>query len=382
MIVRPIGLLLIALALTGQSATPPPAIRFTTPVNGDYVSDRIPLMVRIDPPDQVNQIASITFYADGKQVCVVTDVTRPRCDWDAGPEVKEHALRAVATLTNGERRTAAIRTRALTVAESVSVRVVQITATVTDNDGRFVKGLTKEQFRVFENAEPQTVQFFGAEETPLDVIVALDVSASMTNVLPDLKVGVAEFLAALRPADQVTLLAFNDSVYTLAPRDLDPAKRSEILQDLRAWGNTALYDGIRDALKRLARGRGRRAIVLFTDGEDSASSSTLQQAIAAIGDSDVTLFVIQLGRGPKKTEFRKRLESLALPSGGRVLTIDDPDKLAAQFAEVVRELANQYLVGYEPRLGGVPGEWRRIKIELVNLKHRVRARQGYRIPAP
>ena len=95
-------------------------------------------------------IRTVTFFADGRSVCTVA---RPpfECNWDAGPGLREHVVRAVATLADGARLVASSRTRSAGYVEAVEVEVVQVTATVTDNEGRFVKGLTRDQFRVKED---------------------------------------------------------------------------------------------------------------------------------------------------------------------------------------------------------------------------------------
>jgi Ca-activated chloride channel homolog len=366
---------LLCAGIAAGAAQPRPPMRFIAPEEGSYASDRVQLAVQFDQAE-AHLVTSVTFFANGRQVCVAADVRRPQCEWDAGPEIREHAFRAVATLASGERRVATVRTKGLVVSESSSVQMVQVTAVVSDGR-RFVKGLTKNQFRVYEDDAAQSIQFFGAEETPLDVVVALDVSGSMVDVVPELKASVREFVAVLRPKDTVTLLAFNDSVYTLAARDAGPDKRDAAINRLTAWGATALYDALTDAVGRLSRGNGRRVVVVFTDGDDSASSSTLAQAETIITSSDVTLFAIAFGRGPKRGELRRVLERLAVPSGGRVLAVDRVDRVREQFRDVVEELANQYLIGYQPPAGR-PGEWRSIKVELLNAPGRVRARQGYR----
>jgi hypothetical protein len=164
---------LCGIGLVAQS--PAPSVKFVSPSDGDYASGPITIVVRLEPPSTPS--TSLSIFADGRLVCTLN---RPpfECAWDAGPRVEEHTLRAVATLGDGRRVAQAIRTRGVAYAERVDVDVVQVTATVTDGDGKFAKGLRRQDFRVFEDGVPQEISSFAAENVPLEILVAVDVSGS------------------------------------------------------------------------------------------------------------------------------------------------------------------------------------------------------------
>ena len=174
--------------------------------------------------EPAGEASSVIFYVDGLQVCALS---KPpfECDWDAGVEVVEHQIRAVATLTGARHLVSNVRTKGFDYTESVDVRSVQLTATVSDNRGHFVKGLPKSSFRVFEDDRLQTISHFEAENVALDLIVALDISASMGPSMPALKQAAKEFLTAIPTTNRVTLLAFNDTSFTLARGATNPADR-------------------------------------------------------------------------------------------------------------------------------------------------------------
>lgn len=370
------GLVLQAAALVAQQPAAP-SLSITTPEDGSYVSGPFVIRVAVTPFAEVRRVS---FFADGRIAC---DVQLPpfECSWDAGSVVKDHLIRVVATFANGTRLVQNVRTKGVDYAEHVDVDVVQVTATVSDSDGRFVRGLKKESFRVFEDGVPQSVTHFAAQDIPLELVVAVDVSQSMTAAMPQAKAAVAKFLTALRPQDSVTVLAFNDNIFTLARATTDPAARLRAVSRLAPWGGTALYDVIVKSLELLGRQQGRRAVIVFTDGEDQSSSATLQLVEQRVEASDAILYMIGQGRGTRERKLKDILERLARVSGGRAFDTERIEKLEVAFGNIIEELSNQYLLAYPPLNTKRDGSWRRIKVELNDNRHKIRARQGYRAAA-
>jgi VWFA-related protein len=192
-----------------------------------------------------------------------------------------------------------------------------------------------------------------------------------------LKRAVQEFLAAVPTGDQVTLLGFNDAVFTLTRRTPNPLDRVKAVERLAPWGSTALYDVILRSLSMLGRETGRKALVVFTDGEDQGSHATIADVERALQSSDVILYMIGQGRGSSLDSLRTVMERLSRPTGGRALFADTIDDLRGAFTELLDELSNQYLLGYAPSAARRNEIWRSIKVE-VNGYPEVRARQGYR----
>src|SRR4030095_15067080 len=119
-----------------------------------FVSDQVTLEAQILPRERRSEVIDVTFYADGKLVCRTADAQQPKCQWDAGAVIRPHLIRVVATLKSGERLPATTRTREIDYAEAVDVQVVQVNASVLDRRGRFVNGLTSDNFRVAEDGVP------------------------------------------------------------------------------------------------------------------------------------------------------------------------------------------------------------------------------------
>ena len=368
--------------LIGIAAQQPPTLEIVSPLDGAFVSDQVTIEARIQPQERRAEVSEVTFFVDGKLVCRAADLKQPRCAWDAGAVIRPHAIRVVAMLTSGERLVATTRTLAVDVAEAVDVQVVQVNASVQDRRGNFVTGLTREQFRVSESGQPQKVVHFGGEETPLELVVAMDISGSMEHAIPDLRAGVRQFLASLKPADRVTLVAFNSDMFVLTTRETAPAIRERAVDRLRAFGGTALYDVMIRSIGLLSRQTGRRALIVFSDGDDQSSQATPEQVERTIKSSDATVFTIGFGRGLDQRPLRKMLTSLAEPSGGRAIFAERPAELGRAFATILQELKHQYLLGFAPTNGARDGAWRPLTVEVPGLDVKVRARDGYFAPRP
>jgi VWFA-related protein len=360
------------------------ALRITSPARGAVVAGTTALRAEVDPA-LADAVVRVDFRLDGQPFCVRE---RPpfECEWDAGSSPGAHVVRAAALLKDGRRLVASLRTAApapLAVNRrgrftlTSDVDVVQVVATVTDDRGRFVGNLGMDAFRIWENDVPQPVTHLIGQDSPREVVVAVDMSSSMTEAMPQVRQAVRTFLGALRPDDHVTLLAFNDAVFTLARRESDPAARARAVERLAPWGGTALYDMLLKAMDLLATRRGRKVLVVFSDGEDQSSRAALEDVQRRAETNDAPVYMIGQGRGATDRKLREILEKMAHMSGGRSFHTEDPRELQGVFAAIVEELENQYLLGYQPSNAAKDGSWRRIRVE-AGKDHRVRARQGYR----
>lgn len=378
-VLRAFGSMVFApvLAAGAQAPAPPSGAmqaEIVAPAAGDYISGRTMLRAAVEPDSAA---AGVTFFVDGRPACQV-DAAPYVCEWDAGERVAAHQVRLVVNLKEGGRIVRTMRTKGLLFAENVDVDAVQVTVTVTDEaSGKFVAGIPRSKFRVFEDGRPQTISHFASEDVPLELIVAVDISGSMTSVMPKLKNAVKEFLAAVPARNEVTLLGFNDTMFALTRRTTDPAERVRAVDRLAPWGATALYDVVVRGVDMLGRQVGRKAIVVFTDGEDQGSKVDLEDVERRLQSSDVTLYLIGQGRGVTQDYLKKVMERLATPTGGRVLAMESIDDLQVAFADLLEELSNQYLFGYQPTNTTRDDAWREIRVEVEGFSG-VRARQGYR----
>ena len=371
--IRCIVLIGLVVAAVSLPAAPGPRVRIISPTDDAMMTGQTRLRAEVEPAALA---ASGAFFVDGHQVCTVP---KPpfECEWDAGPMISSHHVRFVVNLVGGGRIVSTARTAGVGYAETVDVDVVQVTVTVMDEDGRYVKGLPRSAFRVSEDGRPQTISHFYSENVPLELVVAVDMSASMKPAVPAMKKAVAEFLGAVPARDRVTLLGFNSEVFTLTRKTADPAERIKAVNALNAWGSTALYEGILHGVDILGLQPGRKALVMFTDGEDQGSHVTFDEVEQLLQSSDLILYMIGQGRGVTSLPLHKVMDRLSRPTGGRALSTNSIDELQDSFNALLEELSNQYVLGYQPTNAARDNTWREIKVDVAG-HSRIRARQGYR----
>lgn len=370
---------LVAVAWARASAASEPLSRLTivSPPPGSYLSGMQVLRASLAPEGP--GVVRLQFVADGHPVC--TRQAPPwECEWDAGDDVASHTIRVVAVLADGSRLVDSVRTEAAGFAPAVAVDVVQVAASVTDGGGRPVKGLERADFRIFEDETPQHITHFIGAEAERELVVAVDMSGSMVDAMPACREAVKRFLGTLRPVDNATLLAFNESVFTVARRGSSAEARLRAVDRLRAWGSTAFHDAVLRGLELVEAHRGRRALILFTDGEDMVSHATAADVQARVEVSAAPVYVIAQGRGMREQRLKQVLDRIAGVSGGRSFYTDRIEQLDGVFAEIGEDIANQYLLAYAPERTADDGSWRTIRVEVAGRTgaHAVRARQGYR----
>ena len=256
------------------------------------------------------------------------------------------------------------------------VKLVEVYATVTDRQGEPVAGLTAADFRIVEDGAGQTISAFAAGEFPLSVAIGLDRSFSMAgkdNRLGVVKSAARTLIGALRAADQVMVVAIGGETVIAAPLSPDRGAALTAIERLDAWGSTPLYDATLVAVDAIQPARGRRALVLLSDGTDRYSDTKAADLVDRARRHDVLIYPVAVGsvRPPVFAE-------LAAATGGRSFFARDPAALSAAMVTIARELRFQYLLGYVParEQSGDPS-WRTIGVTVRRPDVRVRAREGY-----
>lgn len=364
----------LALLATQQAA---PEIIILSPPADAVVRGTTVLEVEVKPA--TTAVLDVTFYVDGERVCVVTSAPF-RCTWDAGTKTAPRDMRVMARVSGSSRAVVqTMRTAAGGPAFHSTTDSVLVSAHVRDRNGRFIRGLDVTQFRVLEDGTPQTVLSFKPETAASEILLALDVSGSMAPALADLRTAAGGFLRALRPTDSVTVAAFNTTLAVISPRGATPAARVASLDTLRASGGTALFDAIINATEIVKKSAERRAIVVFTDGEDVSSRATANGARLALQTNDVVLYVIAQGKAASDGTLKQQVEQLCTETGGAAFFASHMSDLDKHFGEIIEELTNEYMLGYVPTRPFGDGGWRAITVQMgdPSLRYQVRSRQGY-----
>lgn len=259
----------------------------------------------------------------------------------------------------------------------VTTNLVSVPVSVMDRDGRYIYDLRQEDFRIYENGVEQQIVHFSNAEQPFTVVLLMDTSYSTLSYLDQIKGTANAFINLLRPQDSVLPITFDALVHPLLPKStIDRAALSTAMERMRTdTGNngTRLYDAVGFTYQALRRIHGRKAVILFTDGEDTWSQTTLQSNLRDATELDALVFTIHYGASPSATYLR----SLAEKTGGRFYEATDIEAVKQSFAAVAEELRRQYSIGYYPKVAARSGEERALKLKVNRPNVGIRMRKSY-----
>jgi Ca-activated chloride channel homolog len=271
--------------------------------------------------------------------------------------------------------------------------LVALNVAVVDGQQRYIQGLEAADFAVFEDGERQDVTFFAASEVPLDLILLVDTSASMSDKIATLHAAAVGFLNTLRPGDRGAVVAFADAVKVLQPLTADRRQLTAAVTSTRARGATALHNALYVSLKefgRAAKQAGevrRQAIAIFSDGDDTCSLVSFEEVLDQAKRSGVSIYTISLRSNTpaRKKDLRGRfsqalysMNTLARETGAQSFFPQAIEQLSTVYARIADELDNQYALGYTPKNPRDDGRFRRIVVQVIDRPElRPRARTGY-----
>ncbi len=259
---------------------------------------------------------------------------------------------------------------------SVDLRVnktlVLINVTVTDPLNRFVTGLEREHFRLFEDKVQQEITAFSAEDAPISIGLVFDTSGSMGPKLQKSRQAAVEFFKTANPADEFFLVQFNDRPQLATPFTTDTDKIQSDLTFTQSKGRTALLDGVYLAMHEMKKARNpRKALLIISDGGDNSSRYTETEIKNAVREADVQIFSIGIfesmgnrGRTPEESAGPGLLNDLAEQTGGREYTVENVAELPDIAAKIGIELRNEYILGYTPKNRERDGKYRKVQVKL------------------
>lgn len=260
-------------------------------------------------------------------------------------------------------------------------RVVPVIATVTDATGRLVPSLEKEDFTILDNGKPQEISFFQNEVQPFTVVVMLDKSASMTAHLKLLDAAAEQFLLRMLPADKGQVGAFSDKIQMSGEFTSDRDDLVGALNDLQFGNPTRLYDALNESMAALRNVEGRKVVLVFSDGEDSASRMGLGDVLERARQEEVMVYAIGLEvdyfNGARQVHSRpdRGLKRLADETGGGYFELKKSDDLAPTFTRVAQELHSQYTMGFTPPV--LDGKEHKLLLKMRDPRMLARARKSY-----
>jgi Ca-activated chloride channel homolog len=271
---------------------------------------------------------------------------------------------------------------------SVRTELVAVPVTVTDASGHHVRGLSQENFRVFEDGRPQPIAVFQRADVPLTLGLIVDRSQSMRPKTPALLAAVSALVQACRPDDEMFAVTFNDRVSFALPGGRpftsDGQEIAAALVAVEAGGQTALYDGVAEGLQHLQLGHaGKHALIVVSDGGDNASREPYARILTLARGSDVVIYAIGLldtSAVAQEEEDEGLLKRLCADTGGVAYFPRTPDEIAAMSADVARDLREQYTLGFTPSERTDGRAFRTIRVTVTAAgqgRLHVRTRAGY-----
>jgi len=260
--------------------------------------------------------------------------------------------------------------------------IVPVLTTVTDNQGRLVPNLEQEEFTVLDNGKPQPITLFQNETQPFTIVVMLDFSFSMTTHLDLLKQATEQFILRMLPADKGQVGAFSDKIQFSGEFTNDRDDLVAALKDLQFGNPTRLYDAIDASIDMLKSVEGRKIVLVFTDGDDTASRRGMGDVLDKARATETMIYAIGLesefpiapGR-MQRTRPDRGLRKLADETGGGYFELKKTTELAPTFTRVAQELHSLYTIGFQPT--ALDNKEHRLDVKMKQPGQAGRARKSY-----
>ncbi|HEX5228407.1 MAG TPA: VWA domain-containing protein [Bryobacteraceae bacterium] len=268
--------------------------------------------------------------------------------------------------------------------------VVLINATVLDGHDRPVRGLPRDQFRIFEDKAEQNIAYFSEEEVPLSLAVIFDTSGSMDGKLPAMRSALASILQSANAQDEFALITFANEPQIAVGWTRDPGEIQNRALVTGAHGQTSLLDALETGLSMVKKAHNaRKAIVIFSDGGDNHSRASEREVLQSFAEADVQIYAIDSMeststhvRAPEELMGPDLLDRLTDRVGGRYFQVDGGRELQRTAEQIGRELRSQYLIGYVPLDAARDGRFHHVRVQLSRQtgspKLNVFWRHGYR----
>lgn len=270
--------------------------------------------------------------------------------------------------------------------------LVVIPVSVTDKLNRFVLGLGKEDFHLFDDGVEQRISHFSGEDVPLSIGLAFDISGSMDYKMTASRDAAQLFLKALNPTDEAFLAEFNDKVTLSVPFTSKPEDIHTALQNVQPGGLTALLDAVKFSLSEMNKAKNaRKAIVVISDGGDNHSTYTPKQIESLVREAGVEVYAMgvfdplaSIALTPEEVSGPKLLSEIATQTGGRAFAATVASDLPSVAARIAIELRNQYVIGYYPKDQARDGKYHNVEVKITQPKSlpelKLHWRQGYYAP--
>ncbi len=269
----------------------------------------------------------------------------------------------------------------------VKTDLVTLTLTVTDPYNRYVSGLTKNAFTIFDEGQEQEITYFSDTDAPVSVGIVFDISGSMSGEkIRKAREALEKFIATSHPSDEYFLIAFNNRAQLLMDRTRDGEAVLQKLTMVEPKANTALYDAVYLGVERVTRGtHQKRALLIISDGQDNNSRYNFKEVQRIMKESDVVAYAVGIESSgpadPLSLQGQAFLDEITSVTGGKAFYPQGDVEMDEIFERIALELRHQYSIGYTPKDFKPDGKWRRVKVKVKPPRGlprlTVRGRDGY-----
>jgi VWFA-related protein len=362
------------------------SITITNPQTNDFRYGRSEIDVDVKATDPAS-VEKVEFYVDDKLIFIDTEAPY-RCVFDFGTEPRSWVIKATAYHREGITVSDSVILRKVLINYAVQVNRVILYATAVRNDKEgkhYALDLDKSDMVLEEEGAKQDIIDFYREERPVTLAVVSDSSGSMQPAMPMVHTAASRFIDQLGADDKALVIDFDDKVYLLQDVTGNKDELRLALTSTTALGGTALYDALYASYRKLKAVDGRKAIILLSDGDDTASKFSFRRVLDEAKINDILIYSIGLGTSFLDVDLRRILRSLSEETGGRAFFPDKADQLETVYKEIATELKSQYYVTYEPKNTIWDGRWRKIRLSAPKKDVEIRTRSGYyaiRRPGP
>jgi Ca-activated chloride channel homolog len=278
-------------------------------------------------------------------------------------------IAVLAWTTYGQERGGSIKVDAFTV---------EVYATIYDRRNQYMDNLTRDRFEIREDGKPQQIVSFETNVGSLSCAILLDTTGSMNESLPRVKNSIVKLIDALGPEDSVAVYTFNERLVVNQEFTADKNAAKRAVLRTRAQGRTALFDAIAQTTEDISKRAGKKALLVFSDGDDNASMLSGRSAVLRAQKIGVPLYAIAEGAATKSRRLETLLQELSKQTGGAAYRAKNADDIEEVFQQISENLRHLYMLSYQPASLTLDGKWRKIELLLTGVKgYRIRGKEGY-----
>lgn len=358
------------------------AVRITSPQGRLAASGAIRIVAQATAGGG-HRVQKVAFFVGDTAIGEDTEGPVYAIEWLDENPFEVTRIRVVATDEGGGTAEDVTTLPALDITDETSVASVLLDVAVMNAQGRYVSGLSHENFAVEEDGVRQDLELVEPSRMPTVVTMLVDTSQSMSTRFGFVKGAMRRLSTLLRPGDRLAVVPFSRALGPMTGPTDDLEALTSAIDGLYTRGGTAIADALAGASARLAGAEGRQVIVLITDGYDEHSAATIDDAVAAVKRANATLYAVGIG-GVAGLSFRGRevLKQVAAQTGGRAFFPANEAQLPLVQEHLHDDVVSRYLLTYTPSNQERDGKWRRIRVRTGNADHAVKTRDGYFAPAP